>query len=98
MKFIGIILLSLVLSSCAGMKDMFTKYLPAKPKFPEPVKELTLPCPNLKTIEGDKVAITELLRAVVENYALYYDCSLKNEGWNKWYLEQKRIYENGGKK
>lgn len=98
MKFIGIILLSVLVTSCAGMSDMFTKYLPAKPKFPEPIKELTQPCPNLKTIEGDKVAITELLKAVVENYALYYDCSLKNEGWNKWYLEQKRIYENGGKK
>lgn len=72
---------------------MFTKFLPAKPKFPEPIKELTEPCPDLKKIEGDKVAITDLLRNVVENYSLYHECSLKNEGWNNWYKTQKEIYD-----
>lgn len=96
MKLILPFVLSFILASCGSLS--IDRFLPAKPKWPEAVKELTEPCPNLRTIEGDKVAITELLKAVVDNYALYYDCSLKNEGWNKWYLEQKRIYEMGGKK
>jgi len=94
MRLIGIFLLTLIIAGC-GMMDRF---LPAKPKFPEPIKELTIPCPDLKQIEGNQVAITELLKAVVNNYTLYYECSLKNEGWNKWYMEQRKIYESGGKK
>lgn len=89
MKTIVVLCFSLMLSGCA----MFTKFLPAKPKFPEPVKELTEPCPDLETIKSDQVAITELLKTVVNNYNLYYQCSLKNEGWNKWYKEQKEIYD-----
>lgn len=70
-----------------------TSYLPVKPKFPEPTKGLTEPCPDLKKIEGDKVAITDLLRTVAENYTMYHQCSLKNDGWNEWYKKQKEIYE-----
>jgi len=88
MRLIALLLSVVLLSGCA----IFTKFLPAKPKFPEPIKELTEPCPDLKKIEGDKVAITDLLRTVVENYGLYHECSLKNEGWNEWYKEQKKIY------
>lgn len=93
MKIISIVLFSLMLSGCG----MLNKFLPAKPKWPDAVPELTQPCPELKLIEGDKVAITDLLRTVATNYALYYDCSLKNEGWNKWYKEQKQIYDKVGK-
>jgi hypothetical protein len=90
MKSFLILCLALCISGCS----MFTKFLPAKPKFPEPVQELTQPCPDLETIKGDQVAITELLKTVVNNYNLYYQCSLKNDGWNKWYKEQKEIYDN----
>ena len=94
MKIILAFLLATVLSSCA----IIERFMPAKPKFPDPIKELTLPCPDLKQIEGNQVAITELLKAVVNNYTLYYECSLKNDGWNKWYTEQKEVYEKGIKK
>ncbi len=86
MKSILVALVAIALSGC-------TAFLPAKPKFPEPAKGLTEPCPDLKKIEGDKVAITELLKTVVENYGLYHECSLKNEGWNEWYKKQKEIYD-----
>ena len=42
----------------------------------EEVYELTELCPTLRSLVGDKVAITELLIAVFDKYALYYDCSL----------------------
>lgn len=89
MKLVITLMLTVMLSGCG----LFTKFLPAKPKFPEPVPELTQPCPDLKQIEGDKVAITDLLKSVVHNYTLYYQCSLKNDGWNEWYKQQKEIYD-----
>ena len=86
MKKIALALTVLFLAGC-------TAYLPVKPKFPEPIKELTEPCPDLKKIESDKVAITDFLKTVVENYSLYHECSLKNDGWNEWYKKQKEIYD-----
>jgi hypothetical protein len=89
MKYLGIILTAIFLNSCGFLPKLTT----AIPKFPEPIKELTEPCPNLKQIEGDKVSISDLLKSIVNNYTLYHQCSLKNDNWNKWYDEQKKIYE-----
>jgi hypothetical protein len=90
MKVLIGLIFTLMLSGCA----MFKQLVPVKPPpFPEPIKELTTPCPDLKTIEGNQVAIIDLLKVVVENYTMYYHCSLKNEGWNDWYKSQKEIYE-----
>ena len=86
----SLLLLTILLSGCA----MFQKSVPVKPKWPDAVTELKEKCPDLITVEGNNVAITDLLKAVVKNYQLYYECSLKNEGWNQWYEEQKRIYES----
>lgn len=64
-----------------------------KPSFPEAPKALTEKCESLMKIEGDRVAITEMLKVVIHNYTLYYECSTKVEGWNEWYQVQKKIYE-----
>lgn len=89
------VLLTVMFISGCGL---FQKPIPMAPKWPDAVPELREKCPDLATIEGDKVAITELLKTVVNNYKLYYECSIKNEGWNKWYDEQKKIYEETTKK
>jgi hypothetical protein len=83
------IILSLVvfLSACSTP-------VPVKQKFPEVPKSLVERCESLKKIEGDRVAITEMLKVVVQNYGMYYECAAKVDGWNDWYLEQKRIYES----
>ena len=86
MKY-SIIVLALLLTGCFGTA-------PIKPKFPEAPKALTERCETLKKIEGDRVAITEMLKVVVQNYTLYYECSTKVEGWNEWYEGQKKIYES----
>lgn len=82
------IILSLVvfLSAC-------TTVVPVKQKFPEAPTELFEKCPTLNTIEPGKTAITDLLKTVVGNYALYYECAIKQEGWTDWYSEQKKIFE-----
>ena len=86
MKYV-IIILALFLASCSTP-------VPVTPKFPDAPKALTEKCENLRKIEGDKVAITEMLKVVVQNYTLYYECSTKVEGWNEWYEGQKKIYES----
>lgn len=90
MRLIFTILFTILLAGCSSLKQ----FVPVKPPpFPEPIKELTEPCPDLKKIEGNHVAILDLLKVVVENYTMYYQCSLKNEGWNEWYKTQRDIYE-----
>lgn len=85
-----IIISVLLLSGCA----LFKQPVPIVPKFPDATPELMKKCEDLKTIEGDKVAITELLKTVVQNYTLYYECSNKVDGWKEWYEKQKKLYED----
>jgi hypothetical protein len=84
MKYLALIL-ALTLSGCYSV--------PIKQKFPEAIPELKEKCPDLKQIQGDKVAITDLLKSIITNYNMYHECSLKNDGWNKWYDEQRKIYD-----
>ena len=86
MKYI-ILSLTLVLVACSTP-------VPVKQKFPDVPKALVERCDSLKKIEGDRVAITEMLKVVVQNYGMYYECAAKVDGWNDWYQEQKRIYES----
>lgn len=81
-----LIAVAVLLSACSTT-------VPVKQKFPDAVPALTEKCSDLKKIEGDKVSITAMLKVVVENYTLYYECSSKVDGWNEWYTEQKKIYE-----
>lgn len=68
--------------------------VPVKRKFPEVPEALRTQCEELRTVEPkDKLAITEMLKVVVQNYTLYYECSTKVEGWNEWYQAQKKIFD-----
>ncbi len=86
MKYISLIL-AVFLTACSTP-------VPVTQKFPEVPRSLVERCESLKKIEGDRVAITEMLKVVVQNYGMYYECAAKVDGWNDWYLEQKRIYES----
>ena len=89
MKKLTILLACVMLAGCS-----VTKYLPTWRSFPEQKdKTLLESCPELKKIEGDQIAITQLLKAVVDNYNLYYECSLKNDNWITWYNENKKKWE-----
>lgn len=68
--------------------------VPVKPSFPDATPELMKKCEDLKKLEGTKVSITDLLKIVVTNYSLYYECSAKVDGWQEWYNTQKKIYES----
>jgi PBP1b-binding outer membrane lipoprotein LpoB len=67
---------------------------PVKRNFPPAPEALMKQCDDLKLLAGDKVSITDMLKVVVENYRLHYECSNKVEGWTEWYTEQKKIFED----
>lgn len=83
-----ILSLAVLLSGCSVM-------VPVKNKFPEAPASLRTQCEALRTVDAkDKTAITELLKVVVQNYTLYYECSTRVEGWNEWYEAQKKIFDS----
>ena len=86
MKYASLIL-AVFLAACSTP-------VPVSQRFPDVPKSLVERCESLRKIEGDKVAITEMLKVVVQNYGMYYECAAKVDGWNDWYQEQKRIYES----
>jgi len=86
MKY-ALLLLAVFLTACSTP-------VPVSQQFPNVPNALVEKCDSLKKVEGDRVAITEMLKVVVQNYGMYYECAAKVDGWNDWYLEQKRIYES----
>ena len=84
------LLIALLLAGCSTV-------VPVAPKFPNATPELMKKCEDLKKIEGDKVSITDMLKVVVTNYTMYYECSTKVEGWQEWYARQKAIFEEATK-
>jgi hypothetical protein len=76
----------LLLSGCAEL-------VPISRHFPEMPETLLQECAELKSIEGQTVALSTLTKTIVENYALYYECSLKQKAMVEWYTEQKKIFE-----
>lgn len=87
MKLPALILI-ISLSGCAH-------YIPGDPpKWPAAPKELTEKCPDLNQADLNKPSITDFLKVIVSNYELYYNCSIKQEGWVNWYEEHKKNYES----
>lgn len=81
--------LALLISSCS----IFKQPVPIAPQWPEVPAELKKKCEALKTVAGDKVSLTDMMKVIVENYTLHYECSTKVDGWNDWYNSQKKVYE-----
>lgn len=87
---IAIVCLAIFLSACSTT-------VPVKQKFPEAPKELLEKCPQLDTIPQGTTSITDFLKVVVKNYGLYYECSIKVDGWSEWYESQKNIFNEANK-
>lgn len=80
-----ILLISVLLSGCVTL---------GKPNFPKPQESLMEKCQELTKLNGEHVTISQLMESVVNNYVLYYQCANKVDGWQKWYVEQKKNYED----
>jgi hypothetical protein len=90
MKYLILATCVLLMTGCS----IFKQPVPIKPEFPVAIPDLMKKCEQLKTVEGDKILITDMLKTIVENYTLYYECSAKVDGWQEWYIEQKKIYDS----
>jgi Zn-finger nucleic acid-binding protein len=77
----------LLLSAC-------TTVVPVKQQFPVAPSILLEKCPQLQKVDSDRGTMREMLRVVIENYATYYQCAAKTHGWQDWYQEQKKTYED----
>ena len=67
--------------------------VPLTQNFPDAPDMLKEKCPELKTIQGEKVSIVDFTRVVSENYTTYYQCAAGKEAWIDWYNQQKKIWD-----
>ena len=70
-----------------------TTTVPVKQEFPVAPAILLERCPDLMQIDDGKNSLREMLKVVIQNYALYYQCAEKTHGWQDWYNEQRKIYD-----
>lgn len=70
---------------------------PQIPKFPPAALILMQNCPELKTIDTDKILLSQLTKIITENYTSYHECKVKVDEWIKWYNEQKSNFERMAK-
>jgi PBP1b-binding outer membrane lipoprotein LpoB len=81
-----IVIAAFVLAGCSTTA-------PVVMKFPDVPKELLEACPNLKLADNSP-KLSAMLTTVTQNYALYKNCQIKQEGWVEWYKSQKQIFES----
>lgn len=85
MKYL-LLCLVLLLSACSTT-------VPVTAKFPAPPGILAQEsCPVLKKLDTNP-KLSDVSKTVTDNYSEYYACSYKLEAWQKWYTEQKIIFE-----
>lgn len=71
--------------------------VPVKQQFPVAPQMLLERCPDLITIDDGKNSMRDMLKVVIQNYSLYYQCAEKTHGWQDWYGQQKKIHESANK-
>lgn len=85
MKLLALALI-LALTACSTT-------VPVTAKFPAPPGTLVQePCVELKKLQDDP-KLSDVAKTVTINYSEYYMCAVKLEAWQRWYREQKVIYE-----
>ncbi|NBP02375.1 MAG: hypothetical protein EBU90_20110 [Proteobacteria bacterium] len=91
MKILSLIFV-VFLTGCSLLQPRVVMVDP--PQWPEAGQTLKEPCKQLKELDPAKqLNITDILLIVVENYGNYHECSFKKDGWNKWYDQNKQMYE-----
>ena len=84
------VIIALLLSGCSTV-------VPVTVKFPEPPgKGAMTACPNLQKLNSD-AKLSDVANTVTVNYSTYYECAVKTDAWQEWYVVQKIIFEKAGK-
>jgi hypothetical protein len=81
-----LIVLAFLITACSTA-------VPVTQSFPQAPAVLLEKCPELKTIQGEKITIIEFTRTISENYTTYYQCAGRTDAWIDWYVQQKKIWE-----
>lgn len=87
----GVIVLCL-LAMCSGCSTV----VPVTAHFPDAPRLGTGTCPQLQTV-AEGVKLSGLTNTIAVNYSTYYECAVKSDQWNEWYVIQKKIFEGAGK-
>jgi len=80
------ILLAFLITACSTV-------VPVTQNFPAAPAVLLEKCPELKTIQGERISIVDFTKTVSENYTTYHQCAGRTDAWIDWYGQQKKIWE-----
>lgn len=80
------LLFLLILTGCSTT-------VPVTAKFPDLPEKLLAKCPQLEKLENE-AKLSDISKTVTNNYATYYECAVKHDGFVEWYQVQKRIFES----
>lgn len=80
-------LLAVSLTACTTVVPVSAKFPPA------PGILVQEPCVALKKLQDDP-KLSQVAQTVTANYTEYYVCAAKLEAWQRWYSEQKTLYES----
>jgi hypothetical protein len=67
--------------------------VPVIQTFPKANDALMKPAPELKEVPNSSSA-SEIFGVVIENYGTYHEVANQLTSWQKWYSEQKKIFES----
>lgn len=85
-----VVLAVLMLSGCSVL-------VPVKQKWPEAPASLQEKCAPLKELSKDQTQLKDLLMVMIDNYAAYYVCAGRTQGWQEWYQQQQKIFTEANK-
>jgi len=92
MNFLIKLIVFAILTVLAFLITACSTAVPVTQSFPDAPAMLKEKCPELKTIQGEKVTIVDFTRTVSENYTTYYQCAGKQQAWIDWYEQQRKIW------
>jgi hypothetical protein len=73
--------------------------VPVTVKFPDAPVTLMEPAEPLKLLDEEpKPQLSDILDNTAENASRYYNLREKYNSWQKWYKEQRKIFEEAQKK
>ena len=89
MRYMYLAMVLLMVSACGSTT------VPVHASFPEAPPSLMEPPPALVPLPSDRqVQLSDILENASTNYGHYHALASRLEDWQRWYREQRRIFES----